>query len=56
MAIDVSEPLAVVEDAFNTELFGYSVLQLTVGAFVVAGAIAGVRWAFGKALGNKKSS
>lgn len=46
-------PLAAVEDVFATEVAGYSVLQLTVGAFAVAGVIGGLRWAYKKAFGGQ---
>ena len=45
-------PLAAVEDVLATEVAGYSVLQLTVGALAVAGVIGGVRWAYKKAFGG----
>lgn len=47
------EPFELVEDVFGTEILGYSVLQITVGAFAVAAVIGGARWAFNKALGKQ---
>lgn len=51
MDLENAAPLAAVEDVFATEVAGYSVLQLTVGALAIAGVIGGVRWAYKKAFG-----
>jgi hypothetical protein len=48
----LEEPFEAVGDLFSAEIAGYSVLQLTVGAFAVAAVIGGARWAFNKALGR----
>jgi hypothetical protein len=49
----VESPFEAVGDLFATEVAGYSILQLTVGAFAVAAVIGGARWAFQKALGKQ---
>lgn len=51
--IPSSSPLEAVGDLFATEVAGYSVLQLTVAGFAIAGVIGGARWAFNKALGKQ---
>ncbi len=45
-------PFEAAGDLLATKIGAYSVLQLAVGGVVVLGAIAGVRWAFGKAFGS----
>jgi hypothetical protein len=52
MPLHHSTPTATVQDFFSLEVFGYSVLQLTIAAFAIAGIIGGTRWAFRKALGK----
>lgn len=46
----LESPVEAIGDLFATEVAGYSILQLTVGAFAVAAVIGGARWAFNKAL------
>lgn len=49
--MNASESFALAENILATEMMGYSVLQITVGAVAVAAVIGGTRWAFNKALG-----
>jgi len=48
----IEGPTEAVADFFGAEVAGYSILQLTVVAFAVAGVIGGLRWAYGKAFGK----
>lgn len=46
------EPFELVEDIASTELGGYSILQLGIGAGVVLGAIYLLRKGYEKAIGK----
>ena len=45
-------PTEALGDFFAAEVGGYSVLELTVGAFGIAAVIGGLRYAYNKAVGK----